>query len=283
MVHLAQADTVEVDGATGSVAGDGRLAQRVLEAAAAVDARHLVLLSSAVAYGAWANNPVPLTEDAPLRPNPGVAFAAEKAEVERAAADWRDDHPGATVAVLRPTLVVASEGNGWLARALGPLGRCPSPRTSPRPSSSTSTTSPPRWTWPASPTSTVPATSPPTAGWTARPARALAGAPRVRLPERVAIRVAGWRWRFGHGRHPARAAALHRAPVGHRQRPAARRRLGADLLERGGLRRHPRGWPAGHHQPPTPPGDRPRRHRCGPRRRHRRDRGAGPPPRRRAR
>src|SRR5207302_10276973 len=96
----------------------GRLAQRVLEAASAVTARHLVLLSSAAVYGAWANNPVPLTEDAPLRPNPGVAFAAEKAELERAAADWRDDHPGATVAVLRPTLTVAPEGSGWLARAL---------------------------------------------------------------------------------------------------------------------------------------------------------------------
>ena len=55
----------------------------MLDAASAVGAEHVVLLSSAIVYGAWANNPVPLTEDAPLRPNPGVAVASEKAELER--------------------------------------------------------------------------------------------------------------------------------------------------------------------------------------------------------
>ena len=57
---------------------------------------HVVVLSSATVYGAWANNPVPLTEDAALRPNPGVPFAAERAEIERLTAEWRDAHPGAT-------------------------------------------------------------------------------------------------------------------------------------------------------------------------------------------
>ncbi|MDQ2648681.1 MAG: NAD-dependent epimerase/dehydratase family protein, partial [Actinomycetota bacterium] len=112
VVHLAQADPTEV-------ADDAELARRVLDAAGAVGAHHLVLLSSALAYGAWANNPVPLTEDATLRPNPGVTLAAAKAEVERAAADFRDDHPGTTVALLRPTVTVSPRKNGWLARALG--------------------------------------------------------------------------------------------------------------------------------------------------------------------
>jgi nucleoside-diphosphate-sugar epimerase len=79
---------------------------------------HLVLLSSAVVYGAWSNNPVPLTEEAPLRPNPGARVAVQKAEIERMAADWRDEHPGATVTVLRPTLVVADGRSGWMARVL---------------------------------------------------------------------------------------------------------------------------------------------------------------------
>ena len=77
-----------------------------------------MLLSSAIVYGAWANNPVPITEDAPLRPNPGVVAASEKAELERTAAEWRDAHPAATVAILRPTVTVSADGNGWLARAL---------------------------------------------------------------------------------------------------------------------------------------------------------------------
>ena len=45
--------------------------RRVLDAAARVGVRKIVRPSSAAVYGAWANNPVPLTEDAPLRPNPG--------------------------------------------------------------------------------------------------------------------------------------------------------------------------------------------------------------------
>ena len=40
------------------------------------DARHFVIVSSALVYGAWANNPVPLTEDAVLRPDVEFAFAA---------------------------------------------------------------------------------------------------------------------------------------------------------------------------------------------------------------
>jgi len=61
----------------------------VLDAAGAVGATHLVLLSSATAYGAWANNPVPLTEDAPLRPNPELEFAVRAAERDRPPARHR--------------------------------------------------------------------------------------------------------------------------------------------------------------------------------------------------
>src|SRR5690606_24059143 len=71
-------------------------------------------------YGAWANNPVPLTEDAPLRPNPGFPFAAERAEIERLTAEWREAHPGATAAVLRPARAPGADERDWLVRALRP-------------------------------------------------------------------------------------------------------------------------------------------------------------------
>ena len=90
----------------------------VLDAAGAVGAAHVVLMSSATAYGAWANNPVPLTEDAPLRPNPDLDFAVRAAERERLAADWKHEHPGTTVAVLRPAVPLAEDASGWLARGL---------------------------------------------------------------------------------------------------------------------------------------------------------------------
>ncbi|MFL6207123.1 MAG: NAD-dependent epimerase/dehydratase family protein, partial [Acidimicrobiales bacterium] len=74
VVHLAEVSGPEAP--EEEALGDGALARRVLDAASAVGAEHIVLLSSAIVYGAWANNPVPLTEDAPLRPNPGVVAAS---------------------------------------------------------------------------------------------------------------------------------------------------------------------------------------------------------------
>ena len=48
---------------------------RTLAEAINRDAGHLVLVSSAMVYGAWPNNPVPLTEDAILRPDVGFVYA----------------------------------------------------------------------------------------------------------------------------------------------------------------------------------------------------------------
>lgn len=93
---------------------------RVLEAAGATGIRTIVHLSSATVYGAWPDNPLPLTEDAPIRPNPGFLFAAEHAQAERLVADWQDDHPGSTVAVLRPAVVLgAGERETWESRTVG--------------------------------------------------------------------------------------------------------------------------------------------------------------------
>lgn len=75
--------------------------RRLLDAAAAAGVQRIVRVSTTAVYGAWPNNPVPLTEDAPLRPNPGFLPALHAAEVERMLAEWRDEHPGAVVTVLR--------------------------------------------------------------------------------------------------------------------------------------------------------------------------------------
>ena len=80
--------------------------RRVLEAAEQACIRTVVHLSSSTVYGAWPDNPVPLPEDAALRPNPGFGFAVEKAEAERMIADWADDHPTVAVAVLRPAVTI---------------------------------------------------------------------------------------------------------------------------------------------------------------------------------
>ena len=123
LVHLAGAfpvDAVSLDGA----ADDLDVAMRVLEHAARVGVRHALVLSTAMVYGAWPNNPIPLTEDAPVRPNPEFAFAVQRAELERRAFAWRAAFPGISLAVLRPTVIVAYTVYPWVVandriRALG--------------------------------------------------------------------------------------------------------------------------------------------------------------------
>ncbi|MCU1462254.1 MAG: hypothetical protein JWO37_2329 [Acidimicrobiales bacterium] len=90
--------------------------RRVLDGAGAAGVTTIVYMSSALVYGAWPGNPVPLTEDAPIRPNAGLAYAAHKAETERLAAEWRDGHPGSTLGVLRPVTVVGPGADNWITR-----------------------------------------------------------------------------------------------------------------------------------------------------------------------
>ncbi len=85
---------------------------------AAQSARHVVLVSSALVYGAYANNPVPLTEDAALRPDVQFAFARQLGAVEQLVDEWRLATKGRTVTVLRPVLAMAADGTGPMARAL---------------------------------------------------------------------------------------------------------------------------------------------------------------------
>ncbi|MDH4169536.1 MAG: NAD-dependent epimerase/dehydratase family protein [Acidimicrobiia bacterium] len=115
LVHLASAlapdGTANVDGRI-----DLAIARRVLDAAAHV--RQVVLVSTAMVYGAWPDNPMPLTEDAPVRPVPDLGFAVQKAQLERLGLDWRTDHPRGVLTVLRPAVTVAEARPGGLARIL---------------------------------------------------------------------------------------------------------------------------------------------------------------------
>jgi nucleoside-diphosphate-sugar epimerase len=122
IVHLAG---VSEDGSDGALLAHVNVegTRRVLAAAATVGARRFVSTSSAAVYGAWPNNPVPITEAAPLRPNPGYLPALHDAENERRIAEWCDRHPAATAATLRLAPVVGPGAHGAFARAA--LGRPP--------------------------------------------------------------------------------------------------------------------------------------------------------------
>jgi nucleoside-diphosphate-sugar epimerase len=129
---LAGADTVvhlawQIPEGRGSVrprhpANDAnrRALDGVLRAAATQHVTQIVFVSSATVYGAWPDNPVPLSEDARLRPNPSFAYGMGKAEAERAVAEWHHDHESVTLTVLRPTVTVGGLDHP-LYRALGAI------------------------------------------------------------------------------------------------------------------------------------------------------------------
>ncbi len=122
IVHLAAiTDPILDDSLMARVNVDGT--RRLLEAASAVGVQRIVRVSTGAVYGAYSNNPVPIGEDAALRPNPGFTPAVHAAEVERLLGEWRDDHPGASLTVLRAAPVCAPGHNQLATRLLA--GRPP--------------------------------------------------------------------------------------------------------------------------------------------------------------
>lgn len=181
----------------------------VLEAASSASVSSFVYRSSAAVYGAWSDNALPLTEDVPLRPNPGFSFAVEHAEAERLVGEWADDHPGVAVAVLRAVPVVAPGQESWESSTLG------------RPSSLRRGESLPpaqflhvddaaaavvhAWstgltgTYNLAPDGWVP-------GETARALATSGTGVTVPLPDRLAVVAERWAWRLGLGGAPAAAS-----------------------------------------------------------------------------
>ena len=110
LVHLAVDSSVDHDDAdVHAKHGRGtpaRGAATVLTAAAAAGVTHVVLVTSAMVYGALADNPVPLPEDAELQATADSAWMGDLLEIERLAAQAPRTHPGLLVTVLRPAALV---------------------------------------------------------------------------------------------------------------------------------------------------------------------------------
>jgi nucleoside-diphosphate-sugar epimerase len=93
-----------------------RAVQTVLTSAAATGVRRVVLCTSAMVYGALADNPLPLDDDAPLRAVPDGAVLSDWLEIERLARQAPVSHPGLEVTVLRPATVVGPGIDSVLTR-----------------------------------------------------------------------------------------------------------------------------------------------------------------------
>ena len=116
VVHLASTVTASTLNPA-EVELETALLHRVLDGLDSAGVPHLVVMSSAMVYGAWRDNPVPITEDAPVRPNPDFDWALQRHRLERLARQW-GLAPGRSVTILRPCAVVAEDRLGQLANTL---------------------------------------------------------------------------------------------------------------------------------------------------------------------
>ena len=112
IVHLAD-DSARRSDETASL----RILEQVLASVERVGCPHMVLLSSALVYGAYPGNPVPLTEQHRRRPIPTVPYAIMKARLEETAEAWADD-TGSDLAILRPTSTFSEREASYIAGAL---------------------------------------------------------------------------------------------------------------------------------------------------------------------
>src|SRR4051812_41052137 len=90
--------------------------QTVLDAASDAGVGHVLVTSSATAYGAFPDNPVPLTEDDPVRGVPDFEYARDKAEADRLCQLWALRHPDRVMTIVRPCIVFGPNVDNYIVR-----------------------------------------------------------------------------------------------------------------------------------------------------------------------
>jgi UDP-glucose 4-epimerase len=88
----------------------------VLEACSAAGVGQVLVTSSSTAYGAFPDNPVPLTEEHPVRGVAGFEYARDKAESDRLCQLWGLRHPDRVMTIVRPCIVFGPSVDNYLVR-----------------------------------------------------------------------------------------------------------------------------------------------------------------------
>ncbi|MDQ1482791.1 MAG: hypothetical protein QOF35_867 [Actinomycetota bacterium] len=112
LIHVAASTDLSTDlkvGARARRAGATRQMQTVVISAAAAGVARLVVVTSAMTYGALPTNPVPLPEDAPLAADPDEGMVGDLLAVEQVLRAASEVHPGLAVTVVRPAALVGPE------------------------------------------------------------------------------------------------------------------------------------------------------------------------------
>jgi UDP-glucose 4-epimerase len=92
--------------------------RNVLECARECEVRHLIAISSTLAYGAHADNPPELTEESPLRGNRRFPYGYHKAQVDMLMQAFAQRHPEMVLTILRPCTVFGPSVNNYVSRML---------------------------------------------------------------------------------------------------------------------------------------------------------------------
>jgi UDP-glucose 4-epimerase len=88
----------------------------VLWAASEAGVRQVLVTSSAVAYGAFPDNPRPITEAWPVRGAPDFSYARDKSESDRVCQLWAAEHPDRVMTIVRPCIVYGPKVDNYLSR-----------------------------------------------------------------------------------------------------------------------------------------------------------------------
>ncbi len=86
----------------------------VLAACLAAGVRRFIVTSSGAAYGYYADNAQPLSEDDPIRGNPEFAYSDHKRLVEEMLARHREEHPELEQRIFRPGTVLGTNANNQI-------------------------------------------------------------------------------------------------------------------------------------------------------------------------
>jgi len=89
----------------------------VLESSARAGVNHIVYLSSHTVYGSHADNPVPLTDAAPLRPIPDFPYGYDKFLSEQMLQEFQETHSDIAVTILRSCMVLGPSAGNYITTA----------------------------------------------------------------------------------------------------------------------------------------------------------------------
>ena len=91
--------------------------RNVLKASKTNKVRNLIYLSSHTVYGANKDNPVPLTEEAPVRPSTKFQYSYDKSLCEQEVQQFAKENTNVNVTVLRSCVVMGPGADNFVTRA----------------------------------------------------------------------------------------------------------------------------------------------------------------------